>query len=62
MIDNTSADVIWGPATVSKDASDIDEPRARGAYLEGRIPWVLAVSMMGAAAALFGAYLEYAFR
>ena len=62
MIYNTSADVIWGPATVSKDASEIDEPRARGAYLEGRIPWVLAVSMMGAVAALIGSYLGYALR
>ena len=60
MIDNTSADVIWGPATVSPNDHDIDEPRARGAYLEGRIPWVLAVSMMGAAAALFGSFVGYA--
>jgi len=59
MIDRTSTDVIWGPATVSHDQSDIDEPRARGAYLEARIPWVLGVSMMGAAAALFGSYVGY---
>ena len=62
MIDNASADVVWGPVSASHDASDIDEPRARGAYLEGRIPWVLAVSMMGAVAALIGSYLGYALR
>jgi len=60
MIDNASTDVIWGPATVSTDDSDIDETRARGAYLNGRLPWVLGLSMMGAVAALFGSFLQYA--
>ncbi len=60
MIDKVSTDVVWVPAEVPADASEIDEPRARGAYLDARLPWVLGVSMMGSVAALFGSFLEYA--